>query len=355
MRVLFVAAPLLGHVFPLVPLATAMRELGHEVVIATGGDALKVHESGLPVEPICPTVHMGRLAARIAFSHPLAARAEMSGAGDLRFVSHLFAAVNKSMLDGLSLLATRWSPDLVVHEPLAAAGSIVAASLGAPSVVHDISLFDGAALTTAVAARMRLPIADFKAVLRTSPPSVVDFGSGRPLRFVPYQDKSPAPEWRSGKPRILVSRSTVAGPGGSRMMAAVIACADQVDAEFVVVRPPQRDGLPSNVHAVDWIPMSTVLPKCAAVVHHGGAGTLLGALVAGIPQVIEPGVGDRTRHATLVAARGAGLSATASEVTPELLTRLITDHDLARAAKEVSAEIAAMPSPKRVAQRLLAE
>lgn len=355
MRILVVSAPLLGHVFPLVPLALALRKAGHDVVVATGGDALKVHESGLDVETVIPDIHMGRLALRTVLTHPFAAKSELDGTGDLRFVSHLFSAVGNRMIKALSRLVTRWSPDMIVHEPLATAAAVIAERHGIPAVVHDISLFDGVQLTTAVAARMREPIAKPHAVLRTSPPSVADFDGGWPLRFVPFSGEGPVPDWLrtpSSRPRILVSRSTVSGPGGAKMMTAVAAMAGRVDAEFVVVRPESADALPDNVRAVDWVPLTAILPRCAAVVHHGGAGTTLSALAAGIPQLIEPGVGDRTRHAQLVASRGAGLSATASDVTPELLTRLIRDTGLARAAKEVSAEIAAMPSPTKVAARL---
>ncbi|WP_309114588.1 hypothetical protein [Saccharothrix sp.] len=38
MKVLFVSAPLVGHVFPMIPLAKALRAAGHEVVLATGAD-----------------------------------------------------------------------------------------------------------------------------------------------------------------------------------------------------------------------------------------------------------------------------------------------------------------------------
>ncbi len=36
MRVLFTASPLVGHVFPMLPLMDAGRDAGHEVVMATG-------------------------------------------------------------------------------------------------------------------------------------------------------------------------------------------------------------------------------------------------------------------------------------------------------------------------------
>jgi hypothetical protein len=64
------------------------------------------------------------------------------------------------------------------------------------------------------------------------------------------------------RPRIAVSRSTVAGPGGSSLMNAVVAAAPGVDAEIVVVRPDRRvtrrGSLPGNVRTVGWVPA----PRC---------------------------------------------------------------------------------------------
>jgi UDP:flavonoid glycosyltransferase YjiC (YdhE family) len=117
----------------------------------------------------------------------------------------------------------------------------------------------------------------------------------------------------------------------------------------VLVRPGRTDGLPDNVRTVGWVPLPRVLPFCDGIVHHGGAGTLLGALAAGVPQLVEPGPGDRTMHATAVTGRGAGLRAAPHEVTPDLLTRLIEDSKLQRAAGEVRDEITSMPAPSEVA------
>lgn len=174
------------------------------------------------------------------------------------------------------------------------------------------------------------------------------------MRFVAYSGDGEIPQWLAepaGKPRILVSRSTAPGPGAGRMMAAVAKAAGQVDAEFVLVRPERAEGLPDNVRTVGWVPIPRVLPFCDGIVHHGGAGTLLGALAAGVPQLVEPGPGDRTEHANLVTGRGAGLAAGPRDVTPQLLTRLIEDAKLQRAAAEVREEIAAMPAPSDIARQ----
>ena len=333
------------------PLALRLRDAGHEVVVATGGEALRVGESGLRVEDVVPpSVRFGPIALRIMLTHPLVAKREMRGSGRLDFVSRLFGRVGDAMTAPLREFAGGWRPDVVVHEPLAAAGS----ALGVPSVVHDVSLFDGLELTAAVGARMKAEVRSPARVLRTAPASLAEFPGGERLRFVPYSGDGEVPRWLaepSGKPRILVSRSTAPGPGSGRMMAAVIRAAERVDAEFVLVRPDRTDGLPGNVRTVGWVPIPRVLPFCDGIVHHGGAGTLLGALAAGLPQLVEPGPGDRTVHADAVTRRGAGLKAEPREVTPDLLTRLIEDPKLQRAAGEVRAEIASAPSPAELAGR----
>jgi UDP:flavonoid glycosyltransferase YjiC (YdhE family) len=97
------------------------------------------------------------------------------------------------------------------------------------------------------------------------------------------------------------------------------------------------------------VPIPRVLPFCDGIVHHGGAGTLPSALAAGVPQLVEPGPGDRTVHANAITTRRAGLQAQPKAVTPELLTRLIEDAKLQRATSEVRDEIAAMPAPSEIA------
>jgi UDP-N-acetylglucosamine:LPS N-acetylglucosamine transferase len=351
MRVLVVAAPLLGHVFPLMPLAHALHDAGHDVVVATGGEALRVRDSGLHVEDVVPAnVRFGPIALRIMLTHPLVAKRELQGSGRLDFVSRMFGKVGDAMTKPLQALARNWKPDVVVHEPLAVAGS----ALGVPSIVHDVSVFDGLELTNAVGARMKAEVRSPATVLRTAPNSLAEFPGGEPMRFVAYSGDGEVPQWLAepaGKPRILVSRSTAPGPGSGRMMAAVAKAAEHVDAEFVLVRPERAEGLPDNVRTVGWVPIPRVLPFCDGIVHHGGAGTLLGALAAGVPQLVEPGPGDRTVHAKAITARGAGLKAGPREITPQLLTRLIEDAKLQRAAGEVRDEMAAMPAPSEVAAR----
>ena len=151
---------------------------------------------------------------------------------------------------------------------------------------------------------------------------------------------------------MLVSRSTLDGPNDGDPMPAVIAAAGDVDAEFVLVRPAKKGSLPANVRVVGRIPLSEVLPHAAAFVQHSGAGSVLGGLAAGLPQLTTPGAGDRRYNSDLLAKRGAGLTDPAKAITAADLTRLLTDPALRTAAQEVAAEIAAMPAPATVVPAL---
>ena len=53
-----------------------------------------------------------------------------------------------------------------------------------------------------------------------------------------------------------------------------------------------------------WLPQAEVIRQADVVVHHGGSGTMLGALVAGVPQVVLPQGADQFGNATALTAAG---------------------------------------------------
>ncbi|MGW4057601.1 glycosyltransferase [Amycolatopsis sp. NPDC004747] len=61
-----------------------------------------------------------------------------------------------------------------------------------------------------------------------------------------------------------------------------------------------------DVFVVDQVPHSWLFPRCAAVVHHGGAGTTAAALRAGVPAVVVPHGVDQPFWAKRVAELGVG-------------------------------------------------
>ena len=73
-------------------------------------------------------------------------------------------------------------------------------------------------------------------------------------------------------------------------------------------RTPVFDQLPAHVRHAAWVPFPAVFPRCAAVVHHGGIGTLAHALKAGIPQFVVPHAHDQPDNALRVERLGLGRS-----------------------------------------------
>ncbi len=358
MRIVFVAAPLQGHVLPLIPLAAACRDAGHDVIVASGGFPTDV--LGLRTADIGASFSLPRSAIRVALRHPRIARAEMRGTAGHAMVGELFGRANLALVGPLLALAERERPDLIVYESLGEAGAIVAGELSVPSVLQENTLWPAADLFRAVTTSTVLAGRNISApelTIAVTPPSL----RGAPavdsivMRPVPFSGGGRVPDWllTSGdRPRVLVSRSTLRGPNDGDPGPAIIAAAARVDAEFVLVRPATTRGLPPNVRAVGRVPLNKVLPHAAAFIHHSGAGSVLGGLAAGVPQLTTPGAGDRRHNAELLAKRGAGLAVEAKAISAADLTRLLTDDTLRIAAQEVAAEIAAMPAPAAVVPAL---
>jgi MGT family glycosyltransferase len=67
----------------------------------------------------------------------------------------------------------------------------------------------------------------------------------------------------------------------------------------VIVAPP-------NVTITRWVRHADVLPHCSAVITHGGHGTVMKALIAGVPLVVVPLGRDQPDNAARVVHAGAG-------------------------------------------------
>lgn len=59
------------------------------------------------------------------------------------------------------------------------------------------------------------------------------------------------------------------------------------------LRPPSSAGDRGDAVAVDGAPLAAVLPRAAAALHHGGAGTVHAAVRAGVPSIVAPFFGDQ--------------------------------------------------------------
>ncbi len=76
---------------------------------------------------------------------------------------------------------------------------------------------------------------------------------------------------------------------------------------FLAAQNMKLPRLTRNILARNYVPLSKLLPKARALVHHGGIGTASQAFAAGIPQLITPFAHDQFDNAARVGRIGCGL------------------------------------------------
>ncbi len=79
--------------------------------------------------------------------------------------------------------------------------------------------------------------------------------------------------------------------------------------------------LPDSVLWQPYVPLSALLPRVAALIHHGGIGTTAEALRAGTPQLIAPFAWDQFDNGARIASLGVGLVVPAKRMRPRKLAR----------------------------------
>jgi MGT family glycosyltransferase len=89
-----------------------------------------------------------------------------------------------------------------------------------------------------------------------------------------------------------------------------------VRAVFLVARDEHRVGRLADRDGVwAYVPLSEVLPHARAVVHHGGFGTMVETIHAGIPSVVVPRAFDQLHHGDRLRALGVGTTIAWHRVT----------------------------------------
>ena len=86
---------------------------------------------------------------------------------------------------------------------------------------------------------------------------------------------------------------------------------------------PKR--LPKDILHFNFVPLSLVLPRSAAMIYHGGVGTCSQALLAGVPQLVMPMAFDQHDHAFQIEKMGVGLSVKPEKYTCDEVTNKITE------------------------------
>jgi UDP-glucoronosyl and UDP-glucosyl transferase len=110
---------------------------------------------------------------------------------------------------------------------------------------------------------------------------------------------------------------------------------------------PAADGArlrtPETLDVVTWGDHDALLPRCAAVITHGGLGTTLRALAHGVPLLVLPLGRDQAFNAARVAELGAGLRLDAGADAGAIrhaLGRLLEEPGFANVAAGTAARIA---------------
>ncbi|MBJ7331034.1 MAG: glycosyltransferase family 1 protein [Solirubrobacteraceae bacterium] len=359
MRILFTSAPFHGHLNPLLPLATAAQQAGHQVVVATGADlaehALRI---GLPAWSVGPTNRQSGMPRSLD---------EFWEAATLRAA-------------GLLPLVEVWDPDLVVAEEMELAGPIVAARTGARLVVHGLGI-QAAGDPTAYADDLdalgrRWAVPDLARrhrdalYLQICPPSLAPPEGARPAtelvrpamgRPLPGER---LPESLDALPyavTVHLTLGTVFHRRRPEAMADALAALQGLPVNVVAavgpdVAPDSFGPQPAHVLLARYLPHSLLLPRCDLVVSQGGAGILLGALAHGLPQLVLPQGADQFGNGAAVERAGAGLTLDDPDVAVGKITdavrTLLDTPGYGRAARAVAEEIAVMPTADDVIRKI---
>jgi UDP:flavonoid glycosyltransferase YjiC (YdhE family) len=314
-----------------VPFANAFVRAGHEVLVAGPPElAGPVEAAGFrfwQFEPP-PEDELGPVWARVPELPPEEANEVVVG--------EIFGRLNTTAaLPRLLDAFEEWQPDAVLRDPNEYGSALAAELAGIPHARVAISLASVEELGTGVAAGAVDSIRRAQGLapdpggdlLRRSPwlstfPESLDEGAQPDTRRFrdPAWDQPPGelPDWwpgRDSEPLVYVTFGSVAGsfpqalPVYDVAMRAVAGLSARV--LLTVGRDLDLDALPAapdNVRVERWVPQQDVLGHASGAVVHGGSGSTLGAIAAGVPLVVVPLFADQPQNARRVAEVGAGLA-----------------------------------------------
>jgi UDP:flavonoid glycosyltransferase YjiC (YdhE family) len=365
MRVVFSSLPAYGHLYPLLPLANACAEAGHEVTIATGSPFTE----RMPF----PTIQTVTEGADFEKFQAEAIRRNPDPTDPLSLPITLFGDVSAShTATNLIEAFTQDRPDLVVYEIMDVGAAVAADALGIPAVAFGLGLWNP------VLGRVHDKAAEVQSDRwKTPPPHLLrDYLDPMPqslrsapaatsIRSVPWSESQGVPEWLTkpnGRPRVYITLGTVVY-GMVEVLHRAIMETIAHDAEVLVAVGPEGNpealgALPANVHVERFVSQPDVMRHVDLVVHHGGAGTMLGALANGLPQLILPQGADQFFNAAAIKRVRAGNALLNDEQVPGAIQAavgdLLTDGPERLNAKRLQEEITEMPAPADVVDTLVA-
>jgi MGT family glycosyltransferase len=151
----------------------------------------------------------------------------------------------------------------------------------------------------------------------------------RPVEADHQSSDGQLPPWVAAlpdRPTVHASLGTFFGtsPEGRSTFAAILAALGGEPINLILTVGPDTDPAqfgpqPEHVHVARYLPHSALLPHCAAFVTHGGYGSLMAGLNAGLPLVVIPISADQPYNAACCAALGVGRLIAPEDRTPEAI------------------------------------
>jgi UDP:flavonoid glycosyltransferase YjiC (YdhE family) len=383
-RVLVASTPGVGHVYPMVPLARALVDAGHEVSWAVPPATVSMVE-GFGMRASAAGLDRAEVMARFAAASPgfrdrfvdVDPRQRRSLVFPVTFV----AVQGSAMLGDLRRVVDRWPPDVVVHDPNAVAVPVVAAARGIPRVVVG---FGGLLPVDVMAAAedglrelwrtedLELPPWGGRyddLYLHPFPPSFgppslpATFQPMRPMGFDGVDDGQPPPwlsELGTSRKCVYVTFGTEVGavaPYGA--VAQAFADLEDVDVVLTVGREGDPDAItprPPNVRVERYVSQRQALERASLLVSHAGSGAVLGGAARGVPQLCLPIAADQFQNTDAVVGSGCGLGLEPHQVSAEAVRdavrQLLSIESFRARAHLVAGEIAAMPEPSQIVPRI---
>lgn len=147
------------------------------------------------------------------------------------------------------------------------------------------------------------------------------------------------------EPLVLVGMSTT-DMGQADLLRRIVTALNRLPVRGLLTTGPGVDphAVPptERVAVVPAAPHTHVLPHAAAVISHGGHGTVIKALAAGLPQLVIPLGRDQPNNAARVAHHGVGLHlrpTASAKAIADAVRRLLDDDQLARRAATLGATV----------------
>ena len=383
MKFLLTTQPTSGHFHAMVPLARALQDGGHEVAFATGE-------------------RFGAAVKAAGFRH-FACGFDFDGVGNIFLqlpeweeirrlplpepVQQLYAfaiVLGPKMFEDLMVIGQTWQPDVVVRDPMEFGGYAAAEKWNIPHATVMWAFYiapqkveSGRAI---LELRQRcglepdpdLSTLDSYLVLDFLPPSWEFPGWPSPPvthRYCapPFDwDGSEAmpPEWMAdlpARPTVYATLGTTFNQSLDTFQAIIDALADDAVNLIVTVgktMDPEKLRIPGDhIRVARYIPQTLLLPRCDALVFHGGYNTLLAALWCGLPMVLLPqDAGDNIPTSTRCAEIGAGILLMDRLPAPEAIrtaVRAVLEQENYRArARQLQAEMKGLPPLVEAVARL---